>query len=226
MTVSRRFFLQGAGLAALSTVALGAAPHGSPAQPSPEEALQLLLQGNARYRAGKATFDDLSARRKAVAGAQRPFAMILSCADSRVPPELIFDRTLGDLFVVRVAGNYPTTGGIGSFEYAYEHFATPLLLVLGHTGCGAVQATVDALKKPGSHAPGDIEEIVTAITPSAKKVLNKPGSVYDNAVRQNATDAAAQLTATPPILKQAAAASKLRIVSAVYDLSSGSVTML
>jgi carbonic anhydrase len=226
MTVSRRFFLQGAGLAALSSVTLGATKHASPAQPSPEEALLWLFQGNERYRTGKATFNDLPARRTQVASAQHPFAMILTCADSRVPPELIFDRTLGDLFVVRLAGNYPTTGGIGSFEYAYEHFDTPLLLVLGHSGCGAVQATVDALKNPGSRAPDDIEEIVKAITPSAKKVLNKPGSVYENAVRQNAIDAAAKLKATPPILQKAVANSKLRVASAVYDLKSGDVTLL
>lgn len=210
-------------MAALSSAAVRGAPHAAPAQPSADEALRRLLDGNARYRAGKIDYDDLTAVRKEVVAAQHPFAMILSCADSRVEPDLIFDRTLGELFVVRLAGNYPVTGGVGSFEYGFEHFATPLLVVLGHSGCGAVQATVDALKNPSAKVPGDIAHIVSAITPSVRKVMGKPGDIYANAVRQNAIDAAAKLKNTPPILDEAVQASKLRIVSAVYDLPSGAV---
>lgn len=225
MQVSRQAFLQGATLTALSTVFIGAAPSTSHVQPTSDEALRMLLQGNARYRSGKLTYD-LSARRMQVSGAQNPFAMILTCADSRVPPELIFDRTLGDLFVVRLAGNYPTTGGLGSFEYAYAHFQTPLLMVLGHSGCGAVQAAVDAVKTPGKPAPGDIKEIVAAISPSAHKVIGKPGDVYNNAVRQNAIDSATKIRAQHPILEEAVAGSKLRVVSAVYNLSTGGVSLV
>lgn len=225
MQVSRQAFLQGAALTALSTAFIGAAPSTGHVQPTSDEALQMLLQGNARYRTGKLAYD-LNARRSQVAGAQNPFAMILTCADSRVPPELIFDRTLGDLFVVRLAGNYPATGGIGSFEYAYAHFQTPLLMVLGHSGCGAVQAAVDALKAPGKPVPGDIKEIVAAISPAAKKVMGKPGDIYENAVRQNAIDGAAKLRAQHPILEEAVAQSKLRVVSAVYDLKTGGVLLV
>lgn len=223
---SRRSFLQGATLAALSTILADAAPDAVHAQPSSDEALRLLLAGNARYRAGKTTYREFNVRREEVAEAQRPFAMILACADSRVPPELVFDRTLGDLFVVRVAGNYPATGGIGSFEYAYAHFATPLLMVLGHSGCGAVHAAVDTLKKPDGKAPGDIAKIVSAIAPSVKEVIGKPGDIYENAIRRNAINGAANLRSQPPILSRAVAESKLRIVSAVYSLESGAVTML
>jgi carbonic anhydrase len=227
MNSTRRTFLGSVAAAAVASASpsLGVS---APAKPviSADEALALLTEGNKRYIAGKTIHANLTARRDEVAPAQQPFAMILSCADSRVPPELIFDETLGALFVVRVAGNYAETGGIGSFEYAFEHFHSPLLLVLGHSGCGAVHATVDAMKNPGSTAPGDIRAIIEAIMPAAQKAARADGDVYAAAIAENARDNARKLAATAPILSTAVTGNKLRVASAVYDLRTGRVSML
>jgi carbonic anhydrase len=226
MKLTRRNFLGTSAIAAaaLSPTALLAAP-AAEAVMNAEEALAQLMEGNKRYIAGKTIHGNLTARRDEVAPGQQPFAMVLSCADSRVPPELIFDETLGALFVVRVAGNYAETGGIGSFQYAFAHFHSPLLLVLGHSSCGAVHATVDAMKDPKAVAPGDIAAIVQAIMPSVKKVANAPGDVYAAAIAQNARDNAGKLAAEP-VLNTGVAEHKLRVVSAVYDLKSGRVSLL
>lgn len=191
-----------------------------------QDAVRLLLAGNRRYANGATIHGDQTARRDEVKGGQKPFAMILSCADSRVPPELIFDQTLGDIFVVRVAGNYAETGGIGSFEYAFEHFHSGLLMVLGHSGCGAVKATVDLSKDPSAHAPGDIAAIVDALMPAVRAVRGKSGDLVTNAIAQNARMNAAKLAAEPPILSAGVRAGKLRTVAAVYDLASGLVKLV
>jgi carbonic anhydrase len=226
MRLTRRNFLgtSAAAAVALSPGLLLAAP-AAKAPMSADEALSRLMDGNKRYIAGKTVHGNLTARRDEVAPKQQPFAMVLSCADSRVPPELIFDETLGALFVVRVAGNYAETGGIGSFQYAFEHFHSPLLLVLGHSACGAVHATVDAMKDPNASAPGDIAAIVNAIMPSVKKVANTSGDIYAAAIAQNARDNAGKLAAEP-LLHTGVAEHRLRVASAVYDLQSGRVSLL
>jgi len=233
MSILRRSFLSssgivtGAALAGLPLTSLVAAakPAGAP-HPPPGGLIARLMAGNARYMAGKTIHGDHTARRDEVSGGQRPFAMILSCADSRVPPELIFDEGLGDLFVVRIAGNYAETGGIGSFEYAFAHFHSPLLMVLGHSSCGAVHATVDAFGNPKASAPGDIAAIVRAITPAVKATSGEPGDKYANAIAQNARMNAATLAAQKPLLSAGVAAKKLQVVSAVYDLKTGEVNLL
>ncbi len=232
MSISRRSFLNSSGIitvAALSGLPLSgrASSSKSAATPHPSTAdiIARLMAGNARYRSGKTIHGDRTARRDEIAGGQNPFAMILSCADSRVPPELIFDESLGDLFVVRIAGNYAETGGIGSFEYAFEHFHSPLLMVLGHSNCGAVHATVDAMKSKAS-VPGDIAAIVNAIVPAVKAVNGKPGDIYANAIAENARMNAAKLGSQKPILGGGVAAKKLQVVSAVYDLKTGKVNLL
>lgn len=226
MKLTRRSFLgTSAALAATLSPSLLRAAAPAAAVMSADAALAQLMDGNKRYMAGKTVHGDLTARRDEVAPGQQPFAMVLSCADSRVPPELIFDQTLGALFVVRVAGNYAETGGIGSFQYAFEHFHSPLLIVLGHSGCGAVHATVDAMKTPNASAPGDIAAIVRAIMPSVKKAANGGGDLYAAAIAQNARDNAAKLAAEP-LLNTGVSQHKLRVASAVYDLKSGRVTLL
>lgn len=226
--VSRRSFLgASATLAAVLTPGISVSAPAPPAQTiSADEALAQLMEGNKRYSAGRTVHGDLTARRDEVAGGQQPFAMILSCSDSRVPPELIFDQTLGALFVVRVAGNYAETGGIGSFEYSFEHFHSPLLLVLGHSSCGAVHATVDAMKTPGAAIPGDIAAIVNAIGPAVKKAQKQDGDIYANAIAQNARDNAEALAVRDPILNAGVTKRSLRVASAVYDLKSGQVSLL
>lgn len=218
---TRSEFLYGSG-----AVVVAASGSKKPAHPPTNDLISRLMDGNARYIAGKTIHGDHTARRDEVSGAQHPFAMILSCADSRVPPELIFDQSLGDLFVVRLAGNYAETGGIGSFEYAFAHFHSPLLMVLGHSSCGAVHATVDAMKKPGSSAPGDIAAIVNAIMPAAKAVAGKPGDEYANAIAENVRRNVAALRAQKPLLNEGVAAKKLQVVGAVYDLKSGKVNLV
>lgn len=223
MDISRRLFL---GATACATL-VGAAPsHPSGSALSADAAVAELLAGNRRYASGKTIHGNLTARRDEVAPSQHPFAMVLSCSDSRVPPELVFDQSLGDLFVARLAGNYAETGGIGSFEYAYEHFHPSVLLVLGHSGCGAVSATVDALKTPHASIPGDIAAIVAAITPAAQEVQHASGDPVANAIAQNARNNAVALRTRSDILRAGVEAGKLRIAAGVYDLHTGIVHML
>ncbi|MGH7728879.1 MAG: carbonic anhydrase [Vulcanimicrobiaceae bacterium] len=193
---------------------------------APDAALEELLGGNARFVAGTPRHTEHTARREALAAGQHPFAIVLCCSDSRVPPELVFDTGLGDLFVVRIAGNYAESGGIGSMEYAVAHFAPSLLMVLGHSKCGAITATVDAVRSGEAHAPGHIADIVAALTPAAKAALAGTGDPYAKAVAGNVRDNVARLESTPPILAPAVGAHQLRVVGGVYDLSSSRVTLL
>ena len=187
-----------------------------------EEALQRLAEGNARYVAGKASHPDQTTERRAglVAG-QSPFAIVLTCSDSRVAPELFFDQGLGDLFVIRNAGNVLDDHVIGSMEYAVEHLQAALIVVVGHEKCGAVSAAVG-----GGEVPGHIRSVVESIVPAFEQAKNLPGDKVDNTVRVNARRAVEILTQVPPILKAAAGERKLTIVAARYDLTTGKVEIL
>src|SRR3712207_1093386 len=136
------------------------------------EALERLREGNARFVSSERNHDALTSerRRRKVAAAQEPFAIILGCSDSRVPAEIIFDQGLGDLFVIRVAGNIVAPSQVGSVEFAAERFGTPLVVVLGHTQCGAIQATVEELRGPSHHSP-NVRSIVERIRPAAETLL-------------------------------------------------------
>ncbi|UFS69904.1 carbonic anhydrase [Geomonas sp. RF6] len=196
---------------------------------SADEALQKLLDGNKSYVANKlgtCAATDTQARQK-LAKSQHPYAVILSCSDSRVPPELIFDKSVGEIFVVRVAGNVPDPIVIGSIEYATEHLGSPLIMVLGHERCGAVKATVDAKGKP----EGNIGAIVKEILPNAKKAkqISKGKSaeeVVECAVELNAKAVAAALTKRSKVLAEQVKEGKVKIVTAKYDLDDGQVTLL
>ena len=208
--------------AVLPVVALAADPHAKPAAPVPDAVLKDLQQGNARFVAGKAKHPDESvAHRKELAGGQHPEAVILGCADSRVPPELVFDEGLGDLFVVRVAGNVADPVDVGSVEYAVEHLGVGVVVVLGHHSCGAVTSTVEA----GGKAEGNIGAILAEIQPAVEQAKASPGKegLVDDAVHLNAQRTAAALVERSPILKKAVEEKKLKIVAAVYDLKSGQV---
>jgi len=158
--------------------------------------------------------------------------MVLSCADSRVPPEIIFDQSLGDLFVVRLAGNFAEEDGIGSFQYAVAHFGSAVLVVLGHTSCGAIKATVDNLAAGEPAVPGDISAIVKALMPSAKFVqeMKEPAGVhvdrYAATTAQNVRLNVEKLKNTHVIIGDAVKAGKLAIVGGVYDLKTGKVNLL
>jgi carbonic anhydrase len=189
---------------------------------SPDQALDKLIQGNRRSLFSKMSHPSTTTeRRREVAEAQNPYAVILGCADSRVPPEIVFDETLGDLFVIRVAGNVVDDAILASIEYAVEHLKVPLVLVLGHERCGAVQAAVD-----GGEAPGHIGALIKCIRPAVESTQGLPGDAVDNAVRANVTQVVQQLRGAAPILSEAVHQGKLRIVGARYDLDTGVVEIL
>jgi carbonic anhydrase len=181
-----------------------------------------LLDGNTRFVEGKPASKDLGdARRHELAGGQHPKAVVLSCSDSRVPPEHLFDQGLGDLFVVRLAGNVPEPAAIGSVEYAVEHLGVGLVVVLGHHACGAVKAAI-----AGGKPEGNIGVIVKDIAPAvatARKTGKSGAALEDAAVHENARRAAAALTEKSPVLKQLAKQGKLEIKVAVYDLETGTL---
>lgn len=198
----------------------------APAVP-PEEALQRLMAGNTRYVQGFVAHPNAdAARRVEVAKGQHPFAVILTCADSRVPPEIIFDQGLGDLFVIRVAGNVVDDAVIASIEYAVMHLGVSLVMALGHERCGAVTAAMDALAGKGDPADREtlIGSLVALIAPAVRAVpANAPDRV-DAAVNLNAANAAAEIFAGSRALRAKVLAGQLKIVAARYDLDDGTVT--
>lgn len=224
VTPSRRSVLLG-GLAALSASALPAFAQ-EQAAPSPDEALQRLLDGNARYVAGQRTNTDFSVGRAARALTQRPFAAILSCADSRVAPELVFDQGPGDLFVVRVAGNFVNDDGLASLEYAINFLETPLIMVLGHSNCGAVAAAIKVVRD-GLALPGHLPDMIEPIRPAAEAALaQSPSDPLGLAITANVQNAVARLEAAEPILAARVNSKSLRVVGAQYDLQTGQVALL
>jgi carbonic anhydrase len=192
---------------------------------SPEDSLKRLLTGNDRYVAGEMRRHDFKHEREALAGGQNPFAAVLSCADSRIAPEYAFDSGRGDLFVCRLAGNFASDETIASLEYAVAVLNTPLILVLGHDACGAVDATIKSLKddKP---LPGHIPSLVTALAPSVKAVSSQSGDALNNAIRQNVIYNVAKLKSAAPILGAAVDEKKLKVVGGIYRLKTGKVEMV
>lgn len=192
---------------------------------SPEASLKRLMDGNRRYIDGVARRHDFKHEREALAGGQNPYAGILSCADSRIAPEYAFDSGRGDLFVCRVAGNFANDDSVASLEYGVAVLGVPLILVLGHDACGAVDATIKSLKddKP---LPGHMPSLVTALSPAVKAVSGKGGDVLGNAIRQNVVDNVAKLKSASPILSAAVEQNKLKVVGGVYRLKDGRVDMV
>jgi carbonic anhydrase len=192
---------------------------------SPDASLKRLLEGNSRYVKGVMLRQDFKPEREALAGGQNPYAAVLSCADSRIAPEYAFDSGRGDLFVCRVAGNFASDEMIASLEYAVAVLGTPLILVLGHDKCGAVDATIKSLKddKP---LPGHIPSLVTAIAPAVKAVLPKGEDTLKNAIRQNVIDNVAKLKSATPILSAAVEQNTLKVVGGIYRLKNGKVEMV
>lgn len=184
-----------------------------------EEALQALREGNRRFAAGQAVHPHQDpARREESLPGQHPFAAILACSDSRVPPEVIFDQGLGDLFVVRTAGHVADDVALGSIEYAVEHLGVPLVVVLGHTRCGAVTAALHS-----DEAPGHIAAVVQAILPAVQEARRMPGDPLSNAIDAHIRQVVAYLRAVSLILAEREHAGTLRIVGARYSLENGKV---
>lgn len=189
---------------------------------SAEHALYTLLDGNERFRSGIITHPhQTTGRRGELIDAQHPIAAVLCCSDSRVPPEIIFDQGLGDLFVVRVAGNVVDEVGLGSIEYAAEHLRVPLLLVLGHTGCGAITAAAG-----GEHLPGHMQALGDRLRSAIEDARGMPGDPLDNAVSMNVSRVVSSLATSQPILAPLVARKELSIRGAVYHLKSGRVDIV
>jgi carbonic anhydrase len=188
------------------------------------EALSRLLSGDKRFVAGKSndpTGSALIERRHALAKEQKPFAVVVGCSDSRVPPELVFDVSLGDIFVVRTAGEVVDEVGLGSIEYAVEHLGTRLVVVIGHQHCGAVSAAV-----AGATETGDIPNVLRAILPAIEETKGQSGDSIENAVRANARNIAKRLQSAGPIIAPRVQSGELKIVAAYYSLDTGQVELL
>lgn len=164
-----------------------------------------------------------AARRRAeLANVQHPFAAIVSCSDSRVPPEIVFDQGLGDLFIVRVAGNVINDEGLGSIEYTVDHLGTRLILVLGHQSCGAVKAARETIAAKGK-APGHIESLVTAIKPAVQATAKED---LDATIKANVKHVVQALRSSTPILKAKVDSGEIQVIGGYYSLDTGAVTFL
>jgi carbonic anhydrase len=192
---------------------------------TPDAALALLTAGNARYVEGITKRHDFRSEREPLTKGQNPYAAILSCADSRIAPELAFDSARGDLFVCRVAGNFANNDIVASLEYGVAVLKTPLIMVLGHSACGAIAATIDSLKDKTT-LPGHLPSLVASLSGAVKASQGKPGDLLENAIRQNVVDTVAKLKGAAPILSAGVAQAKLKIVGAIYRLADGHVELV
>ena len=208
------------GLIVFSCAGAMAATDGSAV--SGDMAQQKLMDGNKRYVDARLLHPNQTPQRRAeVAKGQHPFAAIVSCADSRVPPEILFDQGLGDLFVVRLAGNILDDAVLASLEYAVEHLSVKYIMVLGHERCGAVEATIK-----GGETPGHIGSLVKAIQPAVDNAKKQPGDLLDNAVSANITMVVQKLKSSSPTLVELVKKGALTVVGARYDLDDGVVAIL
>lgn len=235
--VSRRRFVR---LAAVAVAGIGigrprpshaadVAPGQAGDRLAPDQALQALVTGNERFAGGqpenpRRTPEDYAR----VAARQTPEAVVVSCADSRVPPELVFDVGVGDVFVIRVAGNVVHGAGAavkGSIEYGIAELNVPLIMVLGHTGCGAVKAAVQHIDKKDS-LPGAINELVELVKPAVTKAKGQPGDLVENAIRVNVQLGVDRLKTLDPIVAPRVKDGRVQVVGGVYDLHTGKVTLV
>jgi carbonic anhydrase len=227
---SRRTFVA---LAAASAVGAGmfgvrrASAAGATTSVTADEAIARLKAGNEKYvSAPQVCASDLLKQREQVAKGQTPWAVILTCADSRVAPELLFGGLgVGELFVARNAGNMADTATMGTIEYGTEHLGVPLVVVLGHERCGAVAAACEVVEKH-TKFPGSIGPMVDAIVPAAKAVYGKPGDFVDNAVRESAKRTATKIATKSAIVSHLIKDSKVKVLAARYDLDDGHVEFL
>jgi carbonic anhydrase len=219
--LSRRTFVAGTAAAVLLPPRWDAASTPTTYTPplTPDAALAKLVDGNARFVSKQLTsfHDDLDILKQNTVDKQEPFAAVLSCADSRVPVELIFDQTIGHVFVTRVAGNIASAEIIASLEYGVAVLGTQLIMVMGHGACGAVKAAISA-----KAVPGQISALYRYIRPA----IDQAGTDLDAAIRANALIQARLLRESSPVIADAIAQKTLRVVASVYDLASGKVTLL
>ena len=235
LEVTRRDFLRTGALATLAPWTIGGALAAAPPAPgsappqnaiTPADALKRIMEGNARYAANTPNERDFSVGRAARAEGQYPIAAILSCADSRVSPELAFDQAPGDLFVVRVAGNVVNTDLLASIEYGLQFLGARLIVVLGHSSCGAVEAAIKVVKDKAV-LPGHLPELITALKPAVTIAQSeKSGDLLENATRENVKRQVARLKSSAPIVQKLYAEKNIDIVGGVYDIATGKVTLV
>ena len=245
-SLSRRAWFGMAGAATVATVAACGSPKTSsaptvtvtvpespviptesprPVITDPQVALDRLMAGNQRFVDAQMQHPDQDpAHRLKVSQGQQPFATILTCSDSRLPPELLFDQGLGDLFVARVAGNIVDAALLGSVEYAVGHLGTPLVVVIGHEKCGAVEATLESIQHHQT-PHGDVAALVTAITPAVSVAEKRPGDLLDNTIRANAEQSVDAIKKSSE-LTAPLSSGKLKAVAAYYNLSNGRVSLI
>ena len=230
--IGRRDLMKFGAAAAIALAAGGASPAARAAEAaagalSPADALAALKSGNERYVSSpELCMAHLAESRTAVAAHQAPWATIISCADSRVPPELIFaSHGVGELFVARDAGNLVDVTTLGTIEYGAAVLGSPLIVVLAHTACGAVKAACDIVTKNATY-PGVIGRMIEPIVPAALAVRNEPGDFADNTAKESAKRTAARLTSLSSIVGDLVDAGKVKIVAAIYDLQTGVVSYL
>jgi carbonic anhydrase len=213
-------------LTAGTVLAEGAAER--PPGVSPDEAWGKLLEGNARFASGHSTCRvDQAGVRASLANGQKPHAVVLTCSDSRVPPEILFDQGLGEIFVIRVAGNVADPMVLGSIEYAVEHLGTPLVLVLGHERCGAVTAAATAGHRP----TGNVGSVLSAIAPAVRKAKQHAhgtdtAALVEDAANENALSVAHDMPRLSKVVGRLVKAGKLKVLAAKYDLDDGRVSLL
>ena len=196
--------------------------HSKPDIINGDQALEKLLAGNRRYIDSRQRHPNQTSRRRAeISNSQEPFAVILGCSDSRVPPEVIFDRGMGDLFIVRIAGHVMNDMILGSIEYAADHLHTPLVMVLGHSKCGCVTAAIQ-----GVNGEGHVACLTEAIRPALLEAKDQPGDPVNNAARANANIVTEQLKRSKPVLSKLVSDGKLDVVPAFYDIDTGVVEIL
>lgn len=226
---SRRRFLLSAGAAVVAPIfaerSVGAQPN-TQADRHPDAILNRLMEGNRHFVAGTLTHPGRSPKDfRGLAQGQNPVAAIVGCADSRVPPEILFDQGVGDLFIIRIAGNYVNGAGSsvkGSVEYAVAELGVPLVMVLGHSQCGAIKAAMQHLHDNDA-LPGAINDLVNTIKPSVLESKGKPGDPLENAIRANVRRSVERLRTLDPVIAPAVQSGTVKVVGAVYDLASGKV---
>jgi carbonic anhydrase len=234
-----RFLMNLVALCAFATFGIAQQPAPAPAQPaltqhgaqasaqpipSADKIWADLMAGNKRFVAGKTRAYAVVTLRKKLASGQEPHVIVLSCSDSRVSPELVFDQSLGDLFVVRTAGNVADPVGLGSIEYGVDHIHSTVLVVLGHQKCGAVSAACSGDKMPSRNLDAIVDKITPPVTHA--RSYAKPDDLVEAAVKENVHQSAKDLLANSEILGNAVKAGKLTVIEAEYELDSGEVVRL
>jgi carbonic anhydrase len=213
-------------LGALSATLVAAAGPAPSASITGDQSLRLMMEGNARYRANHSHARDFAVGRAARVATHRPIASVLSCSDARVGPEFVFDQGPGDLFVVRVAGNVLLDEGLASLEYAARFLGSPLVFVLGHSGCGAVEAAIKVVQD-NTTLPGHLPELIDRLKPAelAARGAN-PANLLDAAIAENVRRTMQAVTAAQPLLADEIAHGNVKLAGGVYDIATGKVNLL